>query len=68
MGIFEAFVMPGFGGLLGDVYNFIKDYAATAVLIACAVAAFREPWSSRTLRRPGQIRQGPHRRSLFVLG
>ncbi len=41
MGIFENFVMPGFGGLLGDMYNFLKDYAATAVLIACAIAAFR---------------------------
>ena len=41
MGISESFVMPGFGGLLGDIYNILKDYAATVVLAACAVAAYR---------------------------
>jgi hypothetical protein len=41
IGISESFVMPGFGGLVGDVYNFLKDYAATVVLIACAIAAYR---------------------------
>ncbi|MGA6927531.1 MAG: (Fe-S)-binding protein, partial [Desulfosarcina sp.] len=41
IGIFPDFVMPGFGGLLGDIYSVLKDYAATAVLIACGVAAYR---------------------------
>ena len=41
IGISESFVMPGFGGLLGHVYNFLKDYAATVVLIACGIAAYR---------------------------
>ena len=41
IGISESFVMPGFGGLLGDVYNFLKDYAATVVLVACGIAAYR---------------------------
>jgi Fe-S oxidoreductase len=40
-GIFPDFVMPGFGGLLGHFYSVVKDYAATAVLVACAVAAYR---------------------------
>ena len=41
VGISESFVMPGFGGLLGIIYNLLKDYAATAVLVACAIAAYR---------------------------
>ncbi len=41
IGIDHDFVFPGLGGFLGDIYNFVKDYAATAVLIACIVAAFR---------------------------
>ena len=41
IGIDHNFVFPGLGGFLGDIYNFVKDYAATAVLIACIIAAFR---------------------------
>jgi len=41
IGLSDGFVLPGFNGLLGDVYNFIKDYAATFVLIACIAAAVR---------------------------
>ena len=41
LGISESFVFPGLGGALGVVYNFFKDYAATMVLVACAIAAYR---------------------------
>jgi hypothetical protein len=41
MGIFPSFVMPGFEGVVGHIYNFLKDYAASAVLVACTIAAFR---------------------------
>lgn len=41
IGMSHDFVLPGFDGIIGDIYNFLKDYAATAVLIACIVAAFR---------------------------
>ena len=41
IGFSDGFVMPGFDGWLGSVYNFLKDYAATFVLIACIVAAVR---------------------------
>ena len=41
IGLSDGFVLPGFGGFLGDIYNFIKDYAATIVLIACVIAAIR---------------------------
>ncbi|MEK6193315.1 MAG: electron transfer flavoprotein, partial [Deltaproteobacteria bacterium] len=41
IGISEGFVFPGLGGPLGIVYNFFKDYAATMVLVACCLAAYR---------------------------
>jgi len=41
IGISDGFVFPGLGGVLGHIYNFLKDYAATAVLIACIIAAYR---------------------------
>ncbi|HCY87116.1 MAG TPA: electron transfer flavoprotein [Desulfobacteraceae bacterium] len=41
VGLSDGFVLPGFDGALGAVYNFFKDYAATGVLIACLVAAVR---------------------------
>jgi len=41
IGVFPDFVMPGFDGLVGHIYNFLKDYAATAVLVACVIAAWR---------------------------
>ncbi len=41
IGISEDFVFPGLGGVLGHIYNILKDYAATGVLVACAFAAYR---------------------------
>lgn len=41
IGFSENFVMPGFSGIVGHIYNPIKDYAATVVLISCVVAAYR---------------------------
>ena len=41
VGFLDDFVLPGFGGSFGTVYNVLKDYAATWVLIAVAVAAVR---------------------------
>jgi Fe-S oxidoreductase len=41
IGISDSFVIPGFSGLVGTIYTVLKDYAATAVLIACAAAAYR---------------------------
>lgn len=41
IGFKDGFALPGFDGLLGQVYNFFKDYAATGVLIACIIAAVR---------------------------
>ena len=41
IGMSDGFVLPGFDGGLGMVYNVFKDYAATFVLIACIAAAVR---------------------------
>lgn len=41
IGISEDFVMPGFSGSIGHMYNILKDYAATMVLVACIIAAVR---------------------------
>jgi Fe-S oxidoreductase len=41
IGFVDGFSLPGFGGGFGDFYNVIKDYAATWVLIAVAIAAVR---------------------------
>ena len=41
IGLDKEFVLPGFSGNIGAVYNFLKDIAATAVFWACAVAAVR---------------------------
>lgn len=41
IGMADGFVLPGFNGVLGVIYNVMKDYAATFVLIACIVAAVR---------------------------
>lgn len=41
IGIVPDFVLPGMGGIVGDIYNIAKDYAATIVFIACFVAAVR---------------------------
>ncbi len=41
LGFSENFVLPGFSGLFGQIYNVLKDYAATWVFIACVIAAIR---------------------------
>ncbi|WDP89596.1 MAG: (Fe-S)-binding protein [Desulfobacter sp.] len=41
VGLSDGFVLPGFDGRLGAIYNVFKDYAATGVLIACIIAAVR---------------------------
>lgn len=41
VGMSDGFVLPGFDGAIGGIYNFFKDYAATVVLVACAIAAYR---------------------------
>ncbi|MGM0655734.1 MAG: (Fe-S)-binding protein [Thermodesulfobacteriota bacterium] len=49
IGMSDGFVLPGLDGRLGTVYNVMKDYAATAVLVACIIAAYR-----RGIKKPAR--------------
>ncbi len=40
-GVVDGFVLPGFGGALGQVYGIIKDLATTYVLVAAVVLMVR---------------------------
>ena len=69
IGISESFVMPGFDGTIGHIYNVLKDYAATGVLIACGFAAWRrlmvKPERYAVPARYGKDHTGE---AVFVLG
>ncbi len=69
IGFWPGFVFPGFGGWLGDVYAVTKDYAATFVFLAVAVAAVRRglfrPERYAVPARYGKDHTGE---ALFVLG
>ena len=41
VGVSANFVMPGFSGKAGDVYNTVTDYAATVVFLCMAIAVIR---------------------------
>jgi Fe-S oxidoreductase len=41
LGIVDGFVMPGFGGALGEIYDVTRDIASTAVLVAVVILAVR---------------------------
>ena len=41
VGVSQNFVMPGFSGRAGPIYNVITDYAATIVLICMVIAIVR---------------------------
>jgi Fe-S oxidoreductase len=41
VGFSETFIMPGFSGRVGDLYNLFKDYAATLVFLSVVIAAIR---------------------------
>jgi Fe-S oxidoreductase len=69
IGIAEDFVVPGFGGMVGDIYSILKDYAATAVLIACAIAAYRRAVvKPARYAVPAKYGKDHTAEALFVLG
>jgi Fe-S oxidoreductase len=41
LGVYPGFVMPGFSGTFGHVYDIVRDYAATVVFLCMVVAAVR---------------------------
>ncbi|MFA5906507.1 MAG: electron transfer flavoprotein, partial [Desulfobacula sp.] len=69
IGFSDGFVFPGLGGGLGLVYNFIKDYAATFVLIACIVAAVRRGiYKPKRYAVPEKYGKDHTAEAVFVLG
>ena len=69
IGFSDGFVLPGFGGSLGVAYNFLKDYAATAVLIACIIAAIRRGmFPSKRYAVPEKYGKDHTAEAVFVLG
>ena len=69
VGFNEGFVMPGLSGALGDVYNFLKDYAATLVFLACIVAAVRRIFfKPERYKVPPEYGEDHTAEAVFVLG
>ncbi len=69
IGIAPDFVMPGFDGVVGHIYNFLKDIAATAVLVACGVAAYRRAIvKPERYKVPAKYGHDHTAEALFVLG
>jgi Fe-S oxidoreductase len=69
IGFSDGFVLPGFGGVFGHIYNFFKDYAATFVLIACIVAAVRRGiYKPQRYAVPKKYGKDHTAEAVFVLG
>ncbi|HSQ83205.1 MAG TPA: (Fe-S)-binding protein [Desulfobacterales bacterium] len=69
IGISENFVMPGFAGTWGHMYNNLKDYAATIVLAACIIAAVRRGiFKPKRYMVPVKYGQNHTGEAIFVLG
>ncbi len=69
IGFSDGFVFPGLGGGLGLVYNFIKDYAATFVLISCIIAAVRRGiFKPKRYAVPEKYGKDHTAEAVFVLG
>jgi Fe-S oxidoreductase len=69
MGFIDGFTFPGFNGAFGGIYNGLKDYAVTWVLIAAVIAGVR-----RGIFKPARYSVPPEYgkdhtfEALFVLG
>jgi Fe-S oxidoreductase len=69
LGVSDSFVMPGFSGRTGHIYDIIKDYAATIVFVSVVIAAIR-----RLILKPARyvvpVRYGKDRTAdaIFLLG
>lgn len=69
IGFQEGFVFPGLGGPLGTVYDLLKDYAATIVLIACIAAGIRRKYfKPERYNVPPKYGHDHSGEAIFVLG
>jgi len=68
-GFVDGFVLPGFGGAVGAVYNVVKDVAATAVFLAVAILAVRRAFfKPARYAVPEKLGKDHTPEALFVLG
>jgi Fe-S oxidoreductase len=68
LGISEHFVMPGFSGRVGDVYNVLKDYAVTLVFLAVVIAAIRRAvFKPARYAVPGKYGKDHTAEAVFIL-
>jgi Fe-S oxidoreductase len=69
IGFSPDFVFPGLSGPLGDVYNVLKDYAATLVFLACIAAGIRRGvYTPERYKVPPQYGKDHTFEAIFVLG
>ena len=69
MGFSPEFVFPGLSGPLGDVYNVLKDYAATLVFLACIAAGIRRGiYTPERYKVPPKYGKDHTFEAVFVLG
>jgi Fe-S oxidoreductase len=69
VGISEHFVMPGFSGRVGDVYDVLKDYAATLVFFSVAIAAVRRAFfKPARYAVPAKYGKDHTTEAVFILG
>jgi Fe-S oxidoreductase len=69
LGLSDHFVMPGFSGVAGRLYNDVKDYASTLVFIAVVIAAIRRGiFKPARYAVPTKYGKEHTAEALFVLG
>jgi len=69
LGVVDGFVIPGFGGALGAIYNIVKDIAATSVFLAVAILAVRRAFfKPARYAVPEKLGKDHTPEALFVLG
>ncbi len=69
LGFYDNFVLPGFGGVFGQIYSTLKDYASTWVFIACIIAAIRRGiFKPERYAVPSRYGKDHTAEAIFVLG
>lgn len=68
LGFSNGFVMPGFSGRAGHLYDIVRDYAATVVFFAVAIAAIRRAiFKPRRYAVPAKYGRGHAADAIFLL-
>ena len=69
LGFFPNFTLPGSSGGVGDIYNTVKDYAATIVFLCMIVAATRRlVFKPARYAVPTRYGKGHPADAIFLLG